>query len=328
MPNTATLEAPPRESRLVAQRRVKRWKRILQARKAGELRASCKTDEPRDSIPTIVEAPSDSPVATLDSPDIPINEPSVATLESLESPGPETVDLPEDLPEPSKPSPSTKPLTVGRGIYGITAGFASRWLDSSKNNPLPYDPAANINRESEELPAIVTQALGVRRPSDRTPSKAVSVNLIRNYILYRIDPRTDRRTTKQRASDLGISTTAIAKLDHIPGVYEEVRKARFELCKQGLLLVDEAMFRKASQGDTPSAKLMYERWDPSYLPKTGTMNVNTDLASLQGKSTDELIAMTEKLTEELKSIKSTVASYNAQPTSQPSPEPTSGTGDS
>ena len=207
--------------------------------------------------------------------------------------------LPPKDPKPLKPPP---PAPSKGAMWG------ARWKDSEAQNPLPYDPVANLPPRLPDPPRLVKNGnnLELRRARDADRRSQISDKLLRNYIVYRTDPASDRKKLTEKAKDMGVNICTISKLDHVPGIYAEIRRARYTLCSENLLYVDEAMFNRASKGNVPAAKLMYERWDPGYLPKTANVSARVELESLKDKSAAELEIMASKILEEIRQIRTVV----------------------
>lgn len=162
---------------------------------------------------------------------------------------------------------------------------------------LGYDPVPNMPITSRRLRAAMGDPNAIS-------GHKVGPDLIRRYILYRSDPANDKKFLKHRAVDLGVGESSITTLDRLPGMFDEVRRARFKLYRGDLYDMDLAMFRKAKRGDVPAAKLMYERWDPEYVQRTQVFNQKGEPDELKGKSIEEIRQLAEQQLAELKRITS------------------------
>jgi hypothetical protein len=163
-------------------------------------------------------------------------------------------------------------------------------------------------------PKVASALRGMRRRGD--PSRHIGEDLIRQFIEFRVDPDTDHLTQSQQAEALGVSRSTVSNLQRTPGVWNAIRKARYEFRQEALLVVDEATFREAAKGNVAAARLAYERWDPAYLPRRAEVRVGVEaeLARLQGMTVEELQTEAEKLAAEIQEITSQVAATSPKAT--------------
>lgn len=218
---------------------------------------------------------------------------------------------PAEPTPPAEPAAPDAPKVDCHTPRGVASAFGDRWKD--KPSPLPYKPSDNIARGTYKdrisHPALASRLKLTKKLRDQDHASSVSKHLIDHYVAYRLDPSTDKLSQRARAAAIGCSVGTINKLEHIPEIYDEIRRARNMLNKEGLLAIDDAVLTTAvsgKRGSIDAARLYMERWDEGYMPKKASVNINAEINALAGKSAGELEAMAAEMLESIKQIRERV----------------------